>query len=160
MSDLKELGSFLDPTLQVPFRQKTYEFQALDAETGLRLQKIMATGIKLAQTTELNPEDIELVSDAEEDNFLRTVLGETHDELIADKVPFPALKAIAQVVFMWTVQGFDQALEFWRAEGKAPTNRAARRTATRTRTAAASTGTDSRTTTKSPKTKAARGKTS
>lgn len=165
MSDLKELGSFLDPTLAIPFRGKVYEVQAVDAETGLRLQKLLATGVKAAQEQDISPEDIELVSDAEELGFYESLLGDTYAELTADKVPYQALKMIGSAVFLWTVQDFEKAAEFWRAEGKVPTpNRAARRTATRTNMGAASTTRKpvSRTTTSTQKatTKAARGKTS
>ncbi|GAA3289236.1 hypothetical protein ACFFON_15475 [Arthrobacter citreus] len=165
MSELKELGSFLDPILAVPFRDKVYKVQAVDAETGLRLQKLLATGVKAAQDQKVSPEDIELVSDAEELGFYESLLGDTYAELTAAKIPYQALKMIGSAVFLWTVQDFDKAAEFWRAEGKAPTpNRAARRTGTRTNTGAATTTRKpaSRTTTSTPKAtaKAARGKTS
>lgn len=164
MSELKELGSFLDPILAIPFRGKVYEVRAVDAETGLRLQKLLATGVKAAQEQQVSPEDIELVSDAEEMGFYESLLGDTYVELTAEKVPYQALKMIGSAVFLWTVQDFEKAAEFWRAEGKATTpNRAARRTGTRTNTAAATTTRKpaSRTTTSTQKAAtAARGKTS
>jgi len=140
MPDLKQLGSFLDPILAVPYRGKTYEVQAVDAETGLRLQKLVAAGVRTALDGKIDPATIELVSDAEELGFYETVLGSVYAELIADGASSPAVKFIGQTALMWHSQDFDMAETFWRAEGKAPTpNREQRRTATRTSTAAATT---------------------
>lgn len=137
MTDLKQLGSFLDPILAVPYRGKTYQVPAVDAETGLRLQKLVAAGIRTAIDGKVDPATIELVSDADEDGFYETILGPVYDELITDGASSPALKFIGQTALMWHAQDFDTAEAFWRAEGKAPApNRAQRRTATRTRTAA------------------------
>lgn len=140
MSDLKQLGSFLDPILAVPYRGKTYEVPAVDAETGLRLQKLVAAGVRTALDGNVDPATIELVSDADELGFYETILGPVYDQLIADGASGPALKFIGQTALMWHAQDFEMAETFWRAEGKAPTpNREQRRTATRTSTAAATT---------------------
>lgn len=140
MTELKELDDFLSPVLLVPARGKDYRINAVDAETGLRLQRMMSTGIKVQAGRDLTEKDLELVSDEEEEDFFRTVLGPTYDELLADKIPYAGLKQIASLVMIWTTQSFDAAQQYFLAGGKATApNRAARRTATPTRTAAAST---------------------
>lgn len=143
MTDLKQLGSFLDPILAIPYRGKTYEVQAVNAETGLRLQKLVAAGVRTALDGEIDPVTIELVNDADEQGFYETILGPVYDQLIEDKVSSPALKFIGQTALMWHAQDFEMAETFWRAEGKAPTPKGPQdhkpKTATRTRTAAAST---------------------
>jgi len=140
MTDLKQLGSFLDPILAVPYRGKTYQIPAVDAETGLRLQKLVAAGVRTALDGEIDPATIELVNDADEKGFYETLLGPVYDELIADGASSPAVKFIGQTALMWHAQDFEMAETFWKAEGKAPApNRAQRRTATRTSTAAATT---------------------
>ena len=140
MTELQELDDFLSPVLLVPARGKDYRINAVDAATGLRLQKMMATGIKVQAGRDLTEKDLELVSDEEEEDFFRTVLGPTYDELIADKIPYQGLKQIASLVMIWTTQSFDAAQQYFLAGGKAPApNREARRTATPTRTAAATT---------------------
>lgn len=166
MPDLKQLGSFLDPILAVPYRDKTYQIPAVDAETGLRLQKLVAAGVRTALDGEIDPATIELVNDADEQGFYETILGPVYAELIADGASSPAVKYIGQTALMWHAQDFEMAETFWKAEGKAPApNRAQRRTATRTSTAAAPTtqkrasasGTTTPKVTPSPRT---RGKTS
>ena len=140
MPELKELDDFLSPTLLVPALGKEYRINAVDAETGLRLQKLIAVGVKAYTDKEFTDKDLELVGDDEETDFFKSVLGPTYDELIADKIPYTGLKAIASLVMIWTTQGFDAAQQYFLAGGKAPVpNREARRTATRTRTAAATT---------------------
>ena len=140
MSELKELDDFLNPTLLVPARGKEYRIAAVDAETGLRLQRMLATGVKAYAGQDLTEKDLELVSDEDEEGFFETVLGDTYHELMADKIPYPGLKAMASLAMIWTTQGFDAAQQYFLAGGKAPApNREARRTATQTRTAGAST---------------------
>lgn len=137
---LEQLGSFLDPILAVPFRGKTYQVPACDAETGLRLQKLVSAGVRSAVDNKLDPETIELVNDADENGFYQSILGPVYDELLADGASFPALKFIGQTALLWHAQDYAMASEFWMAEGKVPAaNRAQRRTATRTSTAVAST---------------------
>lgn len=137
---LEQLGSFLDPILAVPYRGKTYQVPAVDAETGLRLQKLVSAGVRTALEDKIDPATIELVNDAEELGFYETVLGPVYDELLVDGASSPAVKFIAQTALMWHAQDYAMAAEFWRAEGKVPApNREQRRTATKTRTAAAPT---------------------
>ena len=140
MTELKELDDFLSPTLLVPARGKEYRIAAVDALTGLRLQRMMTTGMKVQAGRDLTEKDLELVSDEEEEDFMKAVLGATYDELIADKIPYAGLKQIASLVMIWTTQNFDAAQQYFLAGGKAPApNREARRTATPTSTAAATT---------------------
>jgi hypothetical protein len=137
---LTELGSFLEPVLQIPYKGKKYQIQPVDALTGLRFQKLLAVGIKAAQGGEVDAESIELVSDSEENGFYADALGDAYDELLEDGASAVALKLIGSAAFIWATQGFDTAKAFWDAGGKSQApNREQRRTATRTRTAAAST---------------------
>ena len=152
---LTELGNFLEPVLQIPYKGKLYQIEPVSAVTGLRFQKLLAVGIKAAQGS-LDAASIELVSDEDEGDFLTEALGATHQELLDDGVTAPALKMIASLAFMWNTQGFEAAKAFFDAGGKAPApNRAQRRTATPTRTAAAATTKKpaSRSTTTTPKAK-------
>lgn len=141
--NLEQLGSFLDPTLAVPFRGKTYRVPAVSAETGLRLQKLVSAGIRAATENSLDPASIELVNDAEELGFYEQILGPAYPELIGDGASFPALKFIGSTALLWHTQDFATAEAFWKSEGKAPAAPGPQdrkpKTATRTRTAAATT---------------------
>lgn len=137
---LTELGDFLDPILAVPYRGVVYRVQPVDADTGLRLHRILGEGVKAAQGGAVDPANIELVNDQDEQGFFRTVLGDAYQDLIDTGASNPAVKIISSTAFLWHVQGFEAAEQFWAAGGKAPApNREERRTATRTRPAAAST---------------------
>lgn len=145
MSELEELGTFLEPILAIPYKGKQYKFEPVDAETGAGLMRLVAGGVSVAQTGEASPEFIELVSDADEKGFYETVLGSTHAELVADGVSFHALKHIGNTVLFWHIKDFDAASEYFLAGGKAPKAKAKAPqdrkppTATRTSTAAART---------------------
>jgi hypothetical protein len=140
VKDITQIEDVFSPKLRIPINGKTYDVEAVDAETGMRLQKLFITGVKAYQGQDLTEKDIELVSDDEEPDFFRMVLGDTYDELLKDKVSYQGLRFVSSVVFTWTTQNFETALEVWRNQGKAPAkNREQRRTETRTRTAAART---------------------
>lgn len=140
-ADFKELDDAFKPVLQIPLNGKTYRVSAVDYTTGLHFQKLLALGVKAHAGQEISPDDIELVSDEDEPDFLRRALGDTFDELINDGISYNGLKFVSSIVFIWTTQSFDAALELWRSRGKAPApqNREQRRTATRTRTGAGTT---------------------
>ncbi|MCQ1951621.1 hypothetical protein NNX28_17015 [Arthrobacter sp. zg-Y859] len=173
----KDLAEVLDDTLRIPLNGKEYVIHGVTAESGLWFQAIVEAGKaqadaqrKAKETGTDAPEEIELPADVERvleagrnRDLQREALGDALDELISDGVSQVRINHLAQTVVLWTVAGRDQAEEYFNSGGKAvPPNRAARRTATRTRTGAASTKTGSRTTTSTPKgtAKGARGKTS
>ncbi|TQJ60479.1 hypothetical protein FBY30_2747 [Arthrobacter sp. SLBN-83] len=140
MTELKELNDFLSPTLVVPAGGKEYRIKAVSAKTGLRIQHMMTLGFKAQAGESFTEKDIELVSDDEETDFFRSVLGDTYDELLADGVSYAGLRQLTSLVTIWTTQSFEAAQQYFLAAGKAPEpNRAQRRTATRTSTAAATT---------------------
>lgn len=175
----KDLAEVLDDTLRIPVSGKEYVIHGVTAETGLWFQaivevgKVQADAIRKAEEAgEAAPQEVDVPADIERvleaahgRDLQREALGDTLDELIADGVSQVRINHLAQTVVLWTVAGRPQAEEYFNSGGKAvPPNRAARRTATRTRTGAANTTRKpaSRTTTNTPKgtAKAARGKTS
>ncbi|WP_422389940.1 DUF7426 family protein [Arthrobacter sp. N1] len=136
---LKELGDFLNPILVVPVGGKTYQFKAMSAENGLFVQTLSENAQKAIDAGEPLTK-LALESEGDSDSYMRRVLGDTYDELMADGVSAIVIKRLLSVVMAWTFQGFESAERFVAQGGKAPAlNREQRRTATRTRTAAAST---------------------
>ncbi|WP_345600453.1 DUF7426 family protein, partial [Thermocatellispora tengchongensis] len=85
-------------------------------------------------------EDMEILSDADERRMYREALGPAWDQLVDDGASFAALKLAAMTNIIHYVRDPETAEAYFNAGGKAPApNRAARRTATRTRTGAATT---------------------
>lgn len=151
-TELTQLDHFLSPALLIPIKGTVYRVEALSAEAGLKLQKSMAKAIEEIQTGK-QPDDVELASDDDEEDYSRSVLGDTYQQMLDGGVPAVAFKHVVAMVTLWTFSGFDAAQEYFRAGGKvqAPNRAARRRTATQTRTAAASTKTASRTGTSTQK---------
>ena len=150
----KDLADVLDDTLRIPLSGKEYVIHGVTAETGLWFQAIVEAGkaqadaIRKAKEDGTDaPQEISLPGDIERvleaargRDMQREALGDILDELTADGVSQVRINHLAQTVLMWTVLGREQAEEYFNSGGKAvPPNRAARRTATRTRTAAANT---------------------
>lgn len=161
-----ELSEYLDGTLPIEVRGKRYTVDPIDAETGLRCQRLFAAGIAVA--TGGTPTETPELDDSDEADLYRRLLGTVYDEMVDDGVPWVQLRHAAITVMLYTVAGEDVALRFWQSggsglgEAEAP-NRAARRQASRatastTRKPASTSGTTSARTPR--KTAARRGKTS
>lgn len=143
---LKDLRAAINGVHKLPINGKTYEVQPISAVAGLRFMELMAIAQKAQKAQESGKDfapddaDVEILDDQGERDMYRDALGDAHDTMVADGVTFAELKLAALYVTFHAVNGPDFAELFWNAGGKAPApNRAARRTATRTRTGAAST---------------------
>lgn len=102
------------PTLKLPIKGKTYVVKAPDAATGLWVQSIMVAASAIRAGQEPAESDLSTVLDDDDERDLhRRVLGDTFDELVADKIPWPALKKAGATTVMWITYGDDVAERFW-----------------------------------------------
>lgn len=131
MAKFEALGELLDDTLTLPAGGKLYTICAPSAETGLRTQAMVQAAAAAAQNGEGDAADAEVLNDAGERDLYRDVLGDVHDEMIADGVSWPELKHCAITATIWIAAGTEQAETYWKTGGDpsrlAPPNRAARR---------------------------------
>ncbi len=162
LGDWAELGG-----LKLPIGGKVYVLPPVSAELGPRLQVLMSSGVTLGQGGELADDDKQVLSDLAEKELYRDLLGPVYDEMIADGVPWSALKHAAMTVLVDATVDRDTAEQYWENLGKPPAvKKAARKPAdrlppkdpkvTEIRTRRASTaGTTSR---RTPAARASRGK--
>lgn len=142
---LEEVDDFLSTAILIPIPLKTgtkkYRIEAVSFKTGLVLQAQMASTEKqLGKGTKPASVELDGVDEGNEEEYLRSVLGDAYDEMAEDGVSGPAIQHILAIVLAWTFAGFERAKEYYDTGGKAPAaNRAARRTATQTRQGAGST---------------------
>lgn len=141
---LEEVDDFLSTAILIPIPvkgvTKKYRIEAVPFKTGLRLQSQMnETRTQLSKGAA--PESVELdIGEGDEEDYMRSVLGDAYDEMSSDGVSGPAMQHVLAIVLAWTFAGFDRAKEYYDTGGKAPAaNRAARRTATQTPKAAGTT---------------------
>ena len=94
-----------------------------------------------SEIADLAIEQAEILNDDEElDLYTAALTADVYAEMKADGLPFEYVKFAATYVLIYSTMGETQAAEYWATGGKAPRrNRAARRTATQTRTAGATT---------------------
>ncbi|MFF7829717.1 hypothetical protein ACFZCM_31330 [Streptomyces rochei] len=126
------LGDFLDDYLQLPVLCKDGETRVFSiasppAEDGLRVDRITKAAAQLfLDGTE---PDQELLDDAEERDIFRLVLGDVHDDMLA-QVQWSRFRHAAMTAMVWVLNDRDTAARFWSGGGDpsllAP-NRAARR---------------------------------
>lgn len=144
---LKNLMDVLGDGHHLTIGEHTYTVPHLSAKVGNEFQ-IMLTVAAKAQAAEQDGKkytpterDKELLNDDEERDLYRDALtSDVYQQMQDDGVPFSAIKLAAMYVILYAVKTPEDAEAFWNSGGKAPApNRAARRTATRTRTGGAST---------------------
>ncbi|WP_424183855.1 DUF7426 family protein [Actinokineospora sp. G85] len=142
----RDLGELLDAGLKLPIRGKVYTVPPVDAETGLRLQRLAEIAAQVADVAENGGSlDGVVLDDAAEVDLYRDALGAAYDEMLADRVPWPALKLAGVTAWLDAAVSREAAEAYWNAAGSPEAsagNRATRRTAARsTRQPASASGT-------------------
>ena len=147
MGKLKDLSQFMSDGHDLPINGKTYHVPLVDAETGLAFTRFISVAMKAKNAQENNEdytpddEDIQILSDQQERDIYKEVLRDgVWEEMVEDGLAFAHMRMAALYALYHATQGEEVANRFWESGGKAPApNRAARRTATRTRTGGANT---------------------
>jgi hypothetical protein len=122
----KNIDQYLDDSLKLPIGDKVYEIQPVDAETGLWVERIMAVAVD-AQRAQAGGPEVVISPDEAADleppgggrrTVFEVILGDTLDELRADKVSHTALKLINATVLIWISAGVEQAEQYWATAGR------------------------------------------
>lgn len=141
----RDLSEVLDAGLSLPINGKTYLVPAVDAETGLRLQRLAELAAQTAHAVENGePLDGIVLDDAHEVDLYRDALGTAYEQMITDRVPWPALKIAGVTAWLDAAVGRETAEAYWHAGGdpeRLAGNRAKRRAARSTRRPASASGT-------------------
>jgi hypothetical protein len=140
----QDFRDFTDAGLALPVNGKTYTIPPIDAATGLFCQSLLATSARLIAGQPVGDDDTELLDDAGERDLYRRLLGAAYEEMVADGVPWRALKLAAGVVFWDAAADRKTAERYWASGGRpeaAAPSRAERRATTRGTPAGAATTT-------------------
>lgn len=148
----RDLSEVLDAGLSLPYKGKTYTVPAVDAETGLRLQRLAEVAAQVAKAAEdgepLDTATLNTVAldDAGEVDLYRDALGTAYAEMLADRVPWPMLKVAGVTAWLDTAVSREAAEAYWNAAGNPDPealagNRATRRAARSTRRPDSASGT-------------------
>lgn len=140
------LDDFLDDYLELPVRGRdgevrTYRIASPPAEDGLRVEKITRAAARMLQDG--TEPDAESLSDAEERDLYRMLLGDVHDQLLAD-TDWSRFKHAALTAMFWVTADCETAQKYWASGGdpsRVAPNRAARRQQTRANSASAAAST-------------------
>ncbi|MER5769550.1 DUF7426 family protein [Streptomyces sp. NPDC001985] len=133
----KTLDEFLGDSLDLPIKcrdskVRTFHIAACSAEDGLRVEKLMETGLRMA--ADGAEPDAEVLDDAAELDLYRITLGDAHDE-IRSHLDWPRFRHVALTAVIWITQGLDTAEAYWNADGDpsqvGPANRTERRASSR-----------------------------
>ena len=131
---LEEASAWLDGDLVLPIAGKKYRVPEFDAELGMRVEVILN-----ASRGKASDRQRQILTDEEERDTYRDVLGPAYDQMIKDGVTWPRLRHAALTAMFHFNISPEMAEQHWNrapAEGKAP---AGSRPATRRTTGAAST---------------------
>lgn len=142
----RDLAEVLDPDLALPIGGKTYRVPPVDAETGLRLQRLAEHAAKVAKAAESGDDaDTVALGDDDEVDLYRQALGSAYDEMVADGVSFAALKVAGITAWLYAAVDAATAEGYWNAAGDPEAlagNRDNRRAARSTRQQESATGTN------------------
>jgi hypothetical protein len=138
MAGFKVLEEFLGDSLDLPVRcldgeVRTFHIPGPSAEDGLKVEKLMETGLKMAAAPDAEP-DTAALDDLAELNLYEAALGDTFGDLRAH-LDWPRFRHVALTAVIWISQGLDAAENFWNSGGDpsqtGPANRAERRASSR-----------------------------
>lgn len=136
-------------TLELPIDGEMYVIEDVTAEVGLSVQRLLELGQAVQAGQDVDEAEL---TDAQERDLYRKVLGPTLDELSEAGKSWQDIKAVAMTAIAWIAFGRERAEECWNNGGELPQgeaegsgNRASRRAAAK---AATSTKTASRSTSK------------
>lgn len=138
----RDLSEVLDAGLSLPYKGKTYVVPPVDAETGLRLQRLAEVAAQAAKAMETGGDgellDEVALDDAEEVDLYRDALGTAYEEMLADRVPWPMFRVAGVTAWLDTAVSREAAEAYWNAAGSPDPealagNRATRRAARSTR---------------------------
>lgn len=126
--------------LKIPSRRykngHEYTFESPDFETGLWLKNMIEFGQRAALGVDTSKDDLGklVLDDDEEVDLYRRVMGDTFDQLRADKVSWGHTQEVFRVLLRKWGTGQDIAVILQEAQGNIPTqpNREARRASART----------------------------
>lgn len=148
MAKLKNLTTVLKSGHTLPIGDHEYDIPLVNAKTGAQFAAFTSLALAAVEAEEkgkplpeLNSERSEVLSDEEEADLYEAALTpEVHARMVEDGQPYEYIQFAATYVLIHSVFGEAKAEEYWATGGKARRpNRAARRTATQTRTAGATT---------------------
>ncbi|GAB3467090.1 DUF7426 family protein [Actinophytocola sediminis] len=143
----QDLGDLLDAGLSLPYKGKIYLVPPVDAETGLRFQRLAEVAAQLAQAGDDEGElDAVVLDDMGEVDLYRDALGPAYETMLADRVPWPMLKTAAVTAWLDAAAGRAAAEAYWNAAGRPDPealagNRASRRAVRSTRQPGSGSGT-------------------
>lgn len=137
MTGFRDLDEFFDPSLRLPIGGKTYTVPPPDAEVGLLCQRLMHAGLAAQAGQEVDQDGLNrladaVLSDEQEKDLYKRLLGPVWEELFADRVSWPVIQHVGETALLWVAAGVDAAARHWEAgagEAQAPANRKTRRAA-------------------------------
>lgn len=119
----RDLSEVLDAGLSLPYKGKVYLVPPVDAETGLRLQRLAEVAAQVAKAAEdgepLDTATLDTVAldDAGEVDLYRDALGTAYAEMLADRVPWPMLRVAGVTAWLDTAVSREAAEAYWNAAG-------------------------------------------
>lgn len=138
-----DLDGYFDPGLTLTVRGKEYTLPLASGELGLWCRRTAAVAGEIHAAS--SEDEVQAAVDAAQDlpdlpgkrlTLHERVLGEVYQQMLEDEVPDPYIQFCGATAYVWIVGGEEQAKRFWEAGGRpeslGPGNRAQRRATTRT----------------------------
>lgn len=105
-----DLAAFFDPTLQLPIRGKTYVIQPPAYKVGLRLEAMAA--LTQGRATAEDRALLRLDDNAQRDLFRDALGSDVLDEMDADGLTWPLIRAAGLTAYVWITQDKCKGTEY------------------------------------------------
>lgn len=129
---LKDFSTFLNE-LELPIMGKTYRIPAVSAELGVKLVLLNEQAAEVLRIMDANQEAAEAAEKAgkpapepepfpdyeieENPSTPEALLGDVYDEMVADGVPYRAIRLASETAQFDFLYGREAAEAFWNSEG-------------------------------------------
>lgn len=115
MGGFKDLRDFVDRRfLDLPIGGTTYRVWDVDGETGLWANRMVELGRAVERGDDVEGADL---SDDQEQDMYRRMLGDTINEMLNDGVDWADIKLAGITVMAWVVHDEETALKVWEGGG-------------------------------------------
>lgn len=114
----KDLGDWAEiGGIKLPVNGRVYSLPAISAELGPRVQALIDFGIDVALGNDPSADSVAVLDDVGERELYKQVLGPVYDAMVADGVPWVALKHAAMTSIIDATRDREEAEKYWAEQG-------------------------------------------
>lgn len=109
----EDLAAYISGGFELPVAGRTYTIPAPVARDGLWLQALLDGLESVVLTRAIGAANKAVLEDEQERGAYQMALGPAYDEMLANDVPWPALKHAGMTAWLYWTRGEEAAERYW-----------------------------------------------